>query len=378
MILRKEWPLLAAISTAMGAMLLLLQVSTSVGQTLVDCPAIQPHLSADSNLLNDLQPQDVMRTLRRMKRSVPKKLPPEITLDPPGDTQVLPPHWDIRVKCTATGVPTPIVKWILEDGSQFGPVLQLNYLQTDTTATCYAENNVGKAQAVLQILIAGPGTPPNEIVVIPMLHQEINVKWTSPDMPNGRITEYIIYYGEVPAGAIEPTEWTTVLVPPDEVRHKLTDLKPKTNYAVKMQAISDRGPGVESEPTIVETFPLSPKASEAAEVVVHENNINSEDVDVQSVKINVNASNEGLPVVSKIVPQKGPISGGTNIRIEGENLDTGSEMNVKLGEVPCIITNLTTNYIVCQTKPAKSESFESLEIVSDGESFQFKHQFQFV
>jgi hypothetical protein len=83
------------------------------------------------------------------------ELPPEITLDPPGDTQMLPPYSDIRVKCTATGVPTPIVKWILEDGWQSGPVLQLIYLQTDTTATCYAENNVGKAQAVLQILIAG-------------------------------------------------------------------------------------------------------------------------------------------------------------------------------------------------------------------------------
>jgi hypothetical protein len=46
----------------------------------------------------------------------------------------------------------------------------------------------------------GPGTPPNEIVAIPMLHQEINVEWTSPDEPNGRITEYIIHYGEVPAG----------------------------------------------------------------------------------------------------------------------------------------------------------------------------------
>uniref|UniRef100_A0A914EGG8 protein-tyrosine-phosphatase n=1 Tax=Acrobeloides nanus TaxID=290746 RepID=A0A914EGG8_9BILA len=53
-------------------MLLLLQVSTSVGQTFVDFPTIQPHLSADSTLLNDLQLQDVMRTLRRMKRSVPK------------------------------------------------------------------------------------------------------------------------------------------------------------------------------------------------------------------------------------------------------------------------------------------------------------------
>lgn len=89
-----------------------------------------------------------------------------------------------------------------------------------------------------------------------MQNQEINVEWTSPDEPNGILTEYIIHYGEVPEGKTEPDEWTTVTVAPDQVRHRLTDLKPKTNYAVKMQAVSDRGPGVESEPVVVKTLPL--------------------------------------------------------------------------------------------------------------------------
>jgi hypothetical protein len=83
------------------------------------------------------------------------ELPPEITLNPPGETHSIPPLSDITVKCTATGVPAPFVKWVLEDGRQVGPVLQLAHLKTDTTATCTAENTVGKAQAVLQILIAG-------------------------------------------------------------------------------------------------------------------------------------------------------------------------------------------------------------------------------
>lgn len=79
MIVRKEWPLRAAISTALGALslllVLLMHVSTSdAGHALVDFPTTvePPNWHADSDLLNDLQLQDVMRTLRRMKRSAPK------------------------------------------------------------------------------------------------------------------------------------------------------------------------------------------------------------------------------------------------------------------------------------------------------------------
>lgn len=47
---------------------------------------------------------------------------------------------------------------------------------------------------------SGPGTPPNEIVLLPMPNQVINVEWTTPDEVNGRITNYIVHYGEVPEG----------------------------------------------------------------------------------------------------------------------------------------------------------------------------------
>lgn len=30
--------------------------------------------------------------------------------------------------------------------------------------------------------------------------QEVNIEWTSPDEPNGKITNYVVHYGVVPDG----------------------------------------------------------------------------------------------------------------------------------------------------------------------------------
>lgn len=60
-------------------------------------------------------------------------------------------------------------------------------------------------------------------------------------------------------------------IPGDQVRHKLTNLKPKTTYAVKVQAVS-RGPGVISNVVKAQTLPLAPKAPDQALVLVHDNN----------------------------------------------------------------------------------------------------------
>ena len=74
-----------------------------------------------------------------------------------------------------------------------------------------------------------------------------------------RTVDYIIHYGEVEEGETEPKEWQTITVPSSEVKlekHKIHDLKPKTHYAIKVQAVNERGPGVESDPIVVKTLPL--------------------------------------------------------------------------------------------------------------------------
>lgn len=46
----------------------------------------------------------------------------------------------------------------------------------------------------------GPGTPPNEIAVIAQKDSEVDVEWTTPDIANGKITGYVVHYGETLEG----------------------------------------------------------------------------------------------------------------------------------------------------------------------------------
>ena len=48
--------------------------------------------------------------------------------------------------------------------------------------------------------ISGPGSAPNEFVALAMPNQEINVEWASPDAVNGKVTHYIVHYGEISEG----------------------------------------------------------------------------------------------------------------------------------------------------------------------------------
>ncbi|VDK30598.1 unnamed protein product, partial [Gongylonema pulchrum] len=131
------------------------------------------------------------------------KTPPVIWLEPADNPATVPPRGSISVRCAASGIPEPSIIWIIGTNASDvirGPILQLTDLRKDETATCKAENRAGQVQEVLQILVAGPGTPPNEIVALPLDNQQANVEWTTPDSPNGKITEYVIHYGEIPNG----------------------------------------------------------------------------------------------------------------------------------------------------------------------------------
>uniref|UniRef100_A0A1I7XGE3 Fibronectin type-III domain-containing protein n=1 Tax=Heterorhabditis bacteriophora TaxID=37862 RepID=A0A1I7XGE3_HETBA len=167
--------------------------------------------------------------------------PPVITLTPPNNTVSVEPKGSVTIVCTATGIPQPYVKWILENGEEInGKNLQLSNLVKDTSLMPHI----------------GPGSPPNEIVLLPMPNQVVNVEWTTPDEVNGKITSYIIHYGEVTEGEKEPGEWKTSEVGGADVNYQLPKLNPKSSYVVVVQAVSDRGPGIKSEPQVIRTLPL--------------------------------------------------------------------------------------------------------------------------
>ncbi|KJH47474.1 fibronectin type III domain protein [Dictyocaulus viviparus] len=199
--------------------------------------------------------------------------PPSIKLDPPENIVSVDPKGSITITCSATGIPQPSVYWVLEDGERINSrVLNLKNLIKDASATCRAENKAGMSQEVVHIQVSGPGSPPNEIVLLPMPNQVINVEWTTPDEVNGRITNYIVHYGEIPEGGNEPTEWKQATVDGLDVNHQLPMLNPKTNYAIRVQAVSDRGPGIISAPQMIRTLPMAPSQIEQPKITVFDNN----------------------------------------------------------------------------------------------------------
>uniref|UniRef100_A0AC35F5C1 Uncharacterized protein n=1 Tax=Panagrolaimus sp. PS1159 TaxID=55785 RepID=A0AC35F5C1_9BILA len=277
------------------------------------------------------------------------ELPPVITLTPDDNPFLIPPRSDVNIKCEATGVPMPKIKWIVGTEEHSTAQLRLTDIKKDVTATCIATNNAGEAQQIVDIQVQGPGTPPNEVVVLPMPNQEINVEWTAPDESNGPLKEYVIHYGEVPEGQREPTEWQTISVSPDAVREKITNVKPKANYAVKVQAVSDRGPGVQSSPIIVQTLPLAPVAPESADVIVHDNNTvviqfdavpnpENKTTNIKSYKILYTKEDPSLDTTNwkELIwnqPDDQPVIA---VPIDGENFSPDTKYNVKvipIGEI---------------------------------------------
>lgn len=67
-----------------------------------------------------------------------------------------------------------------------------------------AINERGVAEAILQVAILGPGTPPDEITVRPVQDGFI-VHWQAPSVPNGDVTNYILYWNRDPDA--ELSDW---------------------------------------------------------------------------------------------------------------------------------------------------------------------------
>ncbi|CAI4229576.1 unnamed protein product [Auanema sp. JU1783] len=58
------------------------------------------------------------------------------------------------------------------------------------------------------------------------------------------------------------------------------------------------------------------------------------------------------PNVSKISPDEGPRSGGTDVALFGHNLDAGSEVVVLFGNVPCEVRDRNASVLICRTMPS--------------------------
>lgn len=115
---------------------------------------------------------------------------PSLALQPADNPASVAPVGDYSVHCEGTGLPAPEVWWTLGTEGERQPggaQLLLHKMVKDVIAVCHGQNAAGKAELALNVQVAGPGTPPNEIVAMPLPGQALAVEWTAPDEPNGKV-----------------------------------------------------------------------------------------------------------------------------------------------------------------------------------------------
>lgn len=72
------------------------------------------------------------------------------------------------------------------------------------------------------------------------------------------------------------------------------------------------------------------------------------------------------PAVKNFWPQRGPRSGGTDITIMGEDLDSGYYFNVTIGNIPCVVRQRSSSMVVCRTGLSLTEVVDFLIVNADG------------
>ena len=177
---------------------------------------------------------------------------------------------ELVFNCEATGVPKPKIIWLwkglpIEDGKDEYRYYDVKTDALDKSAskltaqsttrsgkiTCQAVNNNGQDEKSTDVKILGPGGPPRNIK--PTTQENgFTVEWEPPEHPNGNINKYIIYYTPEDSDG-DLADFQTKVVDGNDRSATIDNQNENTPFVIKMQAISDDGPGIISESIKVKT-----------------------------------------------------------------------------------------------------------------------------
>ncbi|CAO4378496.1 unnamed protein product [Caenorhabditis nigoni] len=164
---------------------------------------------------------------------------------------------NISVTCTGMGSPAPIITWewmneSIENGTEGWDIhnsqldettlvskIIRNGIRESGELTCLAYNNEGNSTASVRIRVLGPGNPPENIKLTAYRNQ-INVTWQESTLPNGDIMKYIVYYSENENDDL--SDWNKFETA--ELETYVEVFGPSVNHFIRVQAVSDRGPGI--------------------------------------------------------------------------------------------------------------------------------------
>ncbi|XP_067679322.1 tyrosine-protein phosphatase Lar-like isoform X10 [Haliotis asinina] len=186
-----------------------------------------------------------------------RRVPPHFSI-PPEDIKVMPGS-DVNLTCVAVGSPMPFVKWregarelTDEDDLPIGRnILQLKDVRKSKNYTCIASSDLGNIEAMAQVVVEAPGSPPRNVQVRAASPTTIVVTWNEPEIPNGIIQGYKVFYTLLPQKPI--FFWDVQEVTNDNRVTTITGLEPNKTYTLSALAFSGIGQGPMSHPIQVLT-----------------------------------------------------------------------------------------------------------------------------
>uniref|UniRef100_A0AC34PW56 Uncharacterized protein n=1 Tax=Panagrolaimus sp. JU765 TaxID=591449 RepID=A0AC34PW56_9BILA len=122
----------------------------------------------------------------------------------------------------------------------------------------YAASNLGKGHATLPIEIQTaetlPANPPADVKARPLNSQSVIVQWSPPEVSNGRLISYRIFYTN--KEAIDENDkqgWMSKEIKAEELMVTLSSLIPDKTYYIQVQAKNSKGYGPLSKTVTVIT-----------------------------------------------------------------------------------------------------------------------------
>ncbi|KJH47473.1 fibronectin type III domain protein [Dictyocaulus viviparus] len=189
------------------------------------------------------------------------KGPPKLYVEPPGPYEV-PPGGNLNITCSAVAFPFPDIYWQRGDNNlQITPakagtvkneqVLIIKELFKNAEFTCIANNSEGKVERTVKVTITGPGSAP---VLRGALSGRTNIalRWDPPHIVNRPITSYTIYYTNNGNQPIK--NWQQMEVKEPSNTAMIENLRPSTQYYIRLRANDQMGPGRLGNPALVTTL----------------------------------------------------------------------------------------------------------------------------
>ncbi|XP_065348128.1 tyrosine-protein phosphatase Lar-like isoform X4 [Cloeon dipterum] len=141
-----------------------------------------------------------------------------------------------------------------------------------------AINNIGRGPASIAVTAntgetvdslqgnAKGGSVPKNVQVRPLSSSTMVIQWEEPESPNAQITGYKVYYTESPN--LPLSQWRSQVVDNNQLT-TISELTPHSIYTIRVQTLTNVGPGHLSPAVLVKTqqgVPSQPDSLDASEI----------------------------------------------------------------------------------------------------------------